>query len=456
MCLHALSKPRFDPSVGLASIPGAAAVRPHTAVSINTGTGSVAESVLESNVEPSSGQRSTAASRRHRLWELSGTHHCPIVGVCFKSDEVRHLLRRENGVSALDDFELHVRAVHQCAERNDVSRMLARELDRRYALQVRRYATATDSDQVIEFWHDDLRDGRAASALWAALTHPLCSKPVGMIIYGDIHLLQHQSAAQARSNTRVAVNEREELERMRAQEHAVQAQFYELRRNRDEQIHKMAYEIQRLELENRVIVERLEHACSGEPSCQIKLKESLRNTRSENQELRAANEKFQGEQREARGKSDSQQRLITGLSHMLEVQCNESSISVNGSSELLSDTVTLAGRRVLCVGGRPSSISGYRELIERLGGKFAHHDGGIEQAVARLEPALIGADLVLCQASCVSHVAYWRVKKHCRRNGKHCLYMESTGLQSLIRSLATNFSEGVKQEDQPSPSEWVN
>ena len=53
----------------------------------------------------------------------------------------------------------------------------------------------------------------------------------------------------------------------------------------------------------------------------------------------------------------------------------------------------------------------------------------------RLDPALSGADVVVCQAGHISHGAYWRVKKHCRRTGKPCVYLESSGLSSFIEGL---------------------
>src|SRR5262249_21567153 len=38
----------------------------------------------------------------------------------------------------------------------------------------------------------------------------------------------------------------------------------------------------------------------------------------------------------------------------------------------------LAGRRLLYVGGRPSSNEAVRELVQRHGGEYQRHDGGIE------------------------------------------------------------------------------
>jgi hypothetical protein len=96
----------------------------------------------------------------------------------------------------------------------------------------------------------------------------------------------------------------------------------------------------------------------------------------------------------------------------------------------------LGDRAVLCVGGRPASVPLYRHIVERSGGRFLHHDGGDEQSVQRLDATLSAADLVICQTGCVSHDAYWRVKEHCKRHGKRCVFIENPGSASLKRALA--------------------
>lgn len=42
----------------------------------------------------------------------------------------------------------------------------------------------------------------------------------------------------------------------------------------------------------------------------------------------------------------------------------------------------------------------------------------------RLAAALAAADLVLCQAGCLGHDDYWRVKEYCARSGKRCVLVE--------------------------------
>lgn len=96
---------------------------------------------------------------------------------------------------------------------------------------------------------------------------------------------------------------------------------------------------------------------------------------------------------------------------------------------------TLSGRSVLCVGGRTGAAHHYRKLVERPGGRFMHHDGGMEENLARLDGSIAAADAVICQAGCISHNAYWRVKELCKRTGKPCLYLKTPCLSTFVRGL---------------------
>lgn len=50
-------------------------------------------------------------------------------------------------------------------------------------------------------------------------------------------------------------------------------------------------------------------------------------------------------------------------------------------------------------------------------------DGGIEHKLSQLDHCLAQADLVICQTGFIGHNAYWRVKDHCKRTGKPCVFL---------------------------------
>jgi hypothetical protein len=102
----------------------------------------------------------------------------------------------------------------------------------------------------------------------------------------------------------------------------------------------------------------------------------------------------------------------------------------------LQAAIHLQEKLVLCVGGRSGNVANYRDVVERVGGRFSHHDGGLEDSASALDANLAAADLVICQTGCISHNAYWRVKDFCKRTGKRCVFVENPSTSSLERGLA--------------------
>jgi Uncharacterized protein conserved in bacteria (DUF2325) len=114
-----------------------------------------------------------------------------------------------------------------------------------------------------------------------------------------------------------------------------------------------------------------------------------------------------------------------------------------GAEEIAAEPVRLAHRVILCVGGRGGSVPQYRQAVEGCGAQFLHHDGGSEHKPAQLEPQLAAADLVICQTGCISHDAYWRVKDHCKRHGKRCVFVDTPSRSAFERALAQAASEAA-------------
>lgn len=104
--------------------------------------------------------------------------------------------------------------------------------------------------------------------------------------------------------------------------------------------------------------------------------------------------------------------------------------------------VNIAGKCVLCVGGRSGAVDAFRAAIEQRGGRFLHHDGGLEESLHRIDGALAAADLVICQSGCISHNDYWRVKEQCKRTGKLCLFMKRGGVSRLSRLIEAGAAGG--------------
>ncbi len=384
----------------------------------------------------------TGPSRRLRLWELSGRLHCPIIGVCFSTDDVRTITQRIPEVRAMSDFELHASVVAGCGARSDGSRLFDRELNRRYRLVIQSYAIAATATELLARWRTDVEEGRVAGALWASVTHPLCDAVTEDRIYGDIHLLQHQCAAEIRSSIRLAHVERAELQALRSALGEARTEAVGIAASHRERVQALMAERDQLAVElnaSRQARQDILNRDARELDSLTRMNESLL---AEVAQLRA---KLACLEKKAACEAMAEETADRGWMASAQLAAARPLASVTpagpavSSDDALPDVDQLGrrfdGKRVLCVGGIPGSVVSYRNVVEKLGGRFDHHDGGIEQALTRLEPALRGADVVMCQAANVSHGAYWRVKKYCRRTGKPCVYLESPGLQSFLRGV---------------------
>lgn len=378
-------------------------------------------------------------SRRKRLWELGEQCYCSLVGVCFEVGELRRLLGRTvNLPREARDYEVHVTAVHLCEKRTPFAEQLQRELEKRYALVVKRFRLAKTPDQVSALWREALHGTQVRGALWAAWTHPQCDAELNQQVYADIHMLQHQlGSAQRREQGQIQNLEQENLQL--AEELAtVQQRFTAFRTEKTETIYKLNKqlqsrheevlrlnaEIQRLSLivENASHPARLLHDLAA-------TQQRLQQTEMRLCEQSACQRGISAELDESRKENN---RLEEALRRLLRTNSTQALCA----SEKMTG---LAGRCVLCVGGRTGAIDIYRGMVERLGGRFVHHDGGVEESFHRLESNIACADAVICQAGCINHNAYWLVKDLCKKTGKPCFYTKKPSVSAFLGGLNTLF-----------------
>lgn len=396
---------------------------------------------------------SARGSRRRRLWELPTQSLCPVIGVCLPMQVLRRRLGKVLGGHAQgNDYELHCGAINECGHRGTVSEALQKELDQRYAMALKQSAQHKTPEALGRFWAAAQGGNDVAGALWATLTHARCDAALQEQVLRDIHMLQHQVGAANRAD----------LQRMDAleDENAVLGRELALAQSRSTRL--LAERAQQLEASQAECL-RLRGELMGRDMLLAglreemqQLEESVPGLRSRHEQARqlqhqqerihhlerallAAQQAAEREQRRAL----EWQRQVQTLEHRLAPHAAEPAPAAEPSLPALDE------QAVLCVGGRPAVVPIYRQLIERTGGRFLHHDGGEEDAVAKLDASLAAADLVICQTGCISHDAYWRVKDHCKRHGKKCVYIESPSASGLRRALSTLNEAGAVVTDAP-------
>jgi Uncharacterized protein conserved in bacteria (DUF2325) len=386
------------------------------------------------------GEPIVAGSRRKRLWEL-GTHaHCPVVGVCLSLSALRKLLGKVLGAPLVaDDYELHCGVVTECKFRNKLSQAIQKALDSQYGLALQQ-SNKLKTTEALEAWWLDESGKNLAAALWCVLTHPRCTTELEWKVLGHVHMAQHQVGAAMRFDQQqfdALMHENAVLTRSLAQAQqrstqqsqqygqkldALEQQLMHMRAEligRDTTIMALTDERQQLDAVVPQLKSRL--ALVRQFEAQIEKTHQLeRSLLQAEQEMVRLNARIQALHEQAAATRNA--RPTDDVEPAQEYPC--------------SPIRQLGDCTILCVGGRPSAVPTYRQLIEKMGGRFLHHDGGAEDNVARLDHILAAADLVICQTGCIGHDAYWRVKNHCKRTGKDCVYLDNPSAHSLAKGLS--------------------
>ena len=89
----------------------------------------------------------------------------------------------------------------------------------------------------------------------------------------------------------------------------------------------------------------------------------------------------------------------------------------------------------LYVGGRDCQVAHLREIASAHGAELIHHDGGLREAVSRIDTVLPSVDCVFCPIDCISHDACLRVKSGCKKHGKRFIPLRNGSKSSLERAL---------------------
>lgn len=373
-------------------------------------------------------------SRRRRLWEVPHKFHCPIIGSCFEVGELRTLMAKVMHFPAdTTDFVLHTTAVGNCETRSQLAELLQRTLEKRYRLAIRRLASTKDSAALRRDWQAAVRNGAEIPAtLWAAWTHPACDPTLEQEIYADIHMIQHQIGSGARTELKT-------LERLKAENRHLRQQLDKAQGESEAARREKAAATQQL---GQRIAE-LRAGQIGRDACIAKLTGQLEQLHESMPELRDR-QALARRARDAEARLAAldthramQQREIDSLREQLRQPPTRPATAAHDESSAPEPATgaaeALSGKCILCVGGRSGAVDAYRQLVEQRGGRFLHHDGGLEESLHRIDGALAAADLVICQTGCISHNAYWRVKAQCKRSGKPCVFVKGSGVSSFGR-----------------------
>jgi len=386
------------------------------------------------------GASRATSSRRRRLWELPHKCHCPIIGVCFSALELRALMAKLVDIPRnTSDFTLHTTAVGYCESRTRAAEVLHKALEKRFTTTIKSLSALKTNAELRAAWRQAKeRVTELPSSLWATWTHPACDSQLEQEVYGDIHMIQHQVGSSTRADLltlKKLTADRLELLRcveLRQQENETLRQNQaEALRTRDLEL----TEVRRALAASQARESRLHRQL-------LQLQQHVPDLAKYDSLTRRLRDMEEAQAR-AKRETDEREKELARLRQFAEfAEEMLEAVAMEADGDIRCGDNDLSGKCVLCVGGRTGAISAYREAVEQSGGKFLHHDGGLEESLHRIDGALAAADIVICQAGCISHNAYWRVKDSCKRTGKPCLFVKNGSSTSFGRMI-----EGVTRPD---------
>jgi len=384
-------------------------------------------------LKESSRQDAGIVSKRPvKLWELSNHYHCPVIGTCLSVEELRKLVR-QCGVEVEDDsdYALHSLFVSHASEANLLSRSAQKHLEKKYAIYRKRFAKITNSNALLQQWHEAWKQGDIAGAFWAVMTHPVANKVIRHEAYAKIHMLSHQVGSLQRADLR-------KLHQLEQREIELQARLKELQKSvteRDKRLQILQRELE----EARWVARQQPKPADANNELQRQLQQAqleIAKLREKTEKAPAQNAALQTQvtQLDARLQIEQAERaaLEKHLEGLLAPSCRDCEMSDSEQCPA-SD---MQGRCLLYVGGRNKLKAHFRTLVEQqYGGRFLHHDGGLHGKDQCLYQVLCQADLVFCPVDCISHHACQMVKQFCKKHHKPMVLLRSESLSAFTRGL---------------------
>ncbi len=388
---------------------------------------------------------SQAPRRRRKLWALAARMFCPLVGTCLAVAEMRRLAE-QHGLepAALSDYELHVQVVAACSSRTPLTEAIQRHLERRHAAAVSRSLKVRGEAAILEQWRMACARGEdIPGTLWASLTHADLGEEGWRQIEGDVHMLSHQVGASVRADLHQLAKLRQERQQLEEGNAVLRHELLQVQRQMASGMASLHKRL--LDAETRASLVSYREAELTEARRQAggaaALSEQVRTLTQQVARLESRNQSYSERvarlERSVVTKAQELQAAEAALESLLGV-CDADSAPPHAGCHRscpMEGEGQLAGRCVLCIGGRTNMIDGYRRLVETHGGRFLHHDGGLEESLHRIDTAVATADAVVCQTGCISHAAYWRLKDACKKLGKPCVFLKSPGVTSFARGL---------------------
>jgi hypothetical protein len=375
------------------------------------------------------------AKRRTTIWDMHPSVHCSIIGTCLSSAELRRLMMKLGipGAENAGDHDLHKQGVTIAARPQGGARLVQKALDRRHEGAIKQFAKAKDDAALGVLWDDAVKRGDIPGAYWAVLSHPAATDAIMRRAFGDVHMLSHMVGAANRADIRRLRQLEEENAALSAKLEAQQRQLRDGFTARDEKLRLLNEALSRALAQAPVDAGHESEDLEAARNALVDLDRRLDRETAHRARLEGRLDAATRAQAQAERARDEATRACNELRR--ELALAEAQIGA-WLGEDVSAAPELAGAQVLYVGGRANQVPQLKAVVERAGGVFLHHDGGIEHSMTLL-PGLIGrADIVVFPIDCISHDAMGMVKRQSRLTGTPFVPLRTSSLACLVGGLA--------------------
>ncbi|QSI31150.1 DUF2325 domain-containing protein [Variovorax sp. RKNM96] len=398
--------------------------------------------------EPPEGDDETP-NGRIRLLDLDTNFYCSVIGTCLTTAELRKLIARFADVQGASDLHIHHEAVRMATQNPIVTKALQKALDHRHAAAIQRLSTLHDVQALTAHWEEALHQGEIPGSYWAVLMHRRATAELRNRAFGDIHMLSHLVGAANRADIRrLAALERDNLElRDRLDRHQLRSQ--ELIEERDKSILHLKQEL--------IDASRARAMASASTAGDVSTRARLEETEKAAVLIAVQTERRERAEQASAFAATEVARLTEELEHLRahavalgrELGAAETQLKMHAGEGVSNAQLDqqLQGRRVLYVGGRPSSAPAIRDLVQRHGGEFRRHGGALEDRSGLLAAAVSWAEVVVFPVDCIDHESVDNLKRLCTRQQVRYLPLRSAGIASFAAAFSNPPVEDAGEAD---------
>lgn len=306
-----------------------------------------------------------SGSRRRRVWELSATAQCPVLGLCLPIAWVHRAVVKHLGQGGdSSDYDVHCALVVACRSKGTLAKLVSDELDRRYSPEIKASNVFKTTDTLTAYWREEQTSTRFVARMWAVLSHPRCDADLEFEVLGTAHMLEHklvfeqqEAKAQEQSSQEALEQLSLKLKRQTEKYQALQAEWSESQAN-----HQQALRVLNAELAGA------QAELARATASAVALLPGGTNTAASDVELIQLKQRYNKDREAWREALASKDALIEQLRSQLSDQRltdEDTDADLESPLPARADGIGLENRAVLCVGGRQSAIPYYRQLVEQ-------------------------------------------------------------------------------------------